>query len=191
MSIPSAEEGVGSSSWRPAVCPATTPSGRASFFLFPAFRDSAWVASAFTTMTAPPAVLQGADLTPSYMASFETVGLYMDKVRAVKEELKRALFRQALFKVQNVEVMHLEQCRQMRSITRVQPVANPWDLFRLFRPRDVRLLGEEEWTVDRCGRDAIYRVRFYKEGGDGFSAKVFPTNIGDCYQALKFYCSKE
>ncbi|CAE7940611.1 unnamed protein product [Symbiodinium necroappetens] len=126
------------------------------------------------------------------MASFPTVGLYPGKVRQVRDQIRTALFRQALFKVQNVEVTYLDECKDARVLKRIVKSASPSLLGRMLdlrNPKDVAVLREELWTVDRCGQGADYKVRYYKEGGDGFSASVLPTSPKDCWRALRFYFS--
>ncbi|CEL93796.1 unnamed protein product [Vitrella brassicaformis CCMP3155] len=153
---------------------------------FPAFRTAEWIRDNYSKGRPPPEVLEGVDLSPRYMLSFETIGLYMDKVRAVKDEIRRALFRQSLYKVQNVEVTYMASCPRPRVLKTVEKNAKPLNL-SILRPKDVTLLCEEFWTVDRCGSDARYRVRYYKEGGDGFSSEVYPCHLRDMFSALRYY----
>eukprot|EP00913_Durusdinium_trenchii_P035634 g33346.t1 len=62
-------------------------------------------------------------------------------------------------------------------------------LLDLRNPKDVELIRDELWTIDRCGEGANYEVRFYKEGGDGFSALVLPQSWRDKWRALRYYFS--
>uniref|UniRef100_A0A7S4Q5T9 Uncharacterized protein n=1 Tax=Alexandrium monilatum TaxID=311494 RepID=A0A7S4Q5T9_9DINO len=147
-----------------AAASSAAPPGREEGpFSFPAYRSEEWIRSEFDRIRAPPEALQGADISPSYMTSFPTVNLYPGKVAQVREQIRTALFRQALFKVQNVEVTYLDECP------------------------DVELMREELWTVDRCGHSAEYNVRYYKEGGDGYSATVLPEGLRDRWRALQYY----
>ncbi|CBZ54118.1 conserved hypothetical protein [Neospora caninum Liverpool] len=56
------------------------------------------------------------DPVPAYLASFPTAGLYMQRVQQVKWTIKRALFRQCLFKIQNVEVLEMKRCKRPRRL---------------------------------------------------------------------------
>lgn len=137
-------------------------------------------------------MLQGIDLTPEYMSSFPTVNLYPGKVQQVKEQIRSSLFRQAVFKVQNVEVTFMDECKEMRVIKHIAQTESRSLLGRVLEfqdPSDVKHLREELWTVDRCGADAKYHVRYYREGGDGFSTVVTPTGLKDIWRALQFYYS--
>merc|ERR1712039_1033130 len=158
-----------------------------SALTFPAFRSEKWIKAEFDRLRAPPAVLEGADLSPEYMTAYPTVNLYPGKVAQVKEQIRTALFRQALFKVQNVEVTYMGECKEPRILQQVAR-ANGSSLFGKAldwrNPSDVELLRDELWTVDRCGQSVEYNVRYYKEGGDGFSARVLPSGLKDALSAL-------
>eukprot|EP00931_Biecheleriopsis_adriatica_P008567 TRINITY_DN109722_c0_g1_i1.p1 TRINITY_DN109722_c0_g1~~TRINITY_DN109722_c0_g1_i1.p1 ORF type:complete len:213 (-),score=51.63 TRINITY_DN109722_c0_g1_i1:364-909(-) len=159
---------------------------------FPAFRSEQWIKAEFDKLRAPSCLLEGVKLQPEYMTSYPTVGLYPGKVAQVQEQMKGALFRQALFKIQNVEVTRMEECKDARVLQRIvqsQSTSLAGRLMDMRNPRDVKLMREEVWTVDRCGVGADYEVRYFKEGGDGFSASVMPLGLGDQWQALRFYLS--
>ncbi|CAK0819226.1 unnamed protein product [Prorocentrum cordatum] len=159
---------------------------------FPAFRSEEWIRTEFDRLRAPTSVLEGVGLNPQFMTDFPSVGLYPTKVAQVQEQIRTALFRQALFKVQNVEVTHLEDCRDDRLLQRVAGRAGGSLAGRLLdarNPPDVQLLHEEVWTIDRCRRPVEYHVRYYKEGGDGFSAFVLPAGLQDMWRALRYYYS--
>uniref|UniRef100_A0A7S4Q7U2 Uncharacterized protein n=1 Tax=Alexandrium monilatum TaxID=311494 RepID=A0A7S4Q7U2_9DINO len=174
-----------------AAASSAAPPGREEGpFSFPAYRSEEWIRSEFDRIRAPPEALQGADISPSYMTSFPTVNLYPGKVAQVREQIRTALFRQALFKVQNVEVTYLDECpeaRVVRNIARRQGSSLLGRALDTRNPPDVELMREELWTVDRCGHSAEYNVRYYKEGGDGYSATVLPEGLRDRWRALQYY----
>jgi len=160
---------------------------------FPAFRTKKWIKNECSKLKAPPEVLAGVDLSPQYMTSFPTIGLYPGKVAEAREEIRTALFRQAVLKVQNVEVTYMDECRELRVIKNVMEQMSPSLLGRAAgkvldsrQPSDVSLMRQENWTIDRCGQDANYNVRFYKEGVDGFSAAVVPVGLRDMWRAYQF-----
>jgi hypothetical protein len=57
------------------------------------------------------------DLTPNYVRQY--VGLFPQKVQQVRDQIRRTLFRQVLFKIQNVEVTHMKSCRADRVLAEV------------------------------------------------------------------------
>jgi len=114
-------------------------------------------------------------------------------VTKVIEQIRSSLFRQALFKIQNVEVTHLGKCREPRILKQIVSNPKPFlfaravDWYSL--QDDTKLMSEELWTVDRCGQTADFHVRFYKEGGDGFSVGVLPKKFQDMLRLLWFNLS--
>mmetsp|Transcript_36453 Transcript_36453/g.77527 ORF Transcript_36453/g.77527 Transcript_36453/m.77527 type:complete len:196 (-) Transcript_36453:187-774(-) len=182
-----------SSSTAPAEeAPPTTTTATVSF---PAFRSEEWIKSDFDKIKAPPKVLEGQDLMPGYLGDFPTSGLYPKQVANVREQIRVSLFRQALFKVQNTEVTYMEECKDLRKLTKVAPRGDSPSLISLFArgsefwsyPSDAKLLCEEIWSIDRCGQNVDYQVRFHKEGRDGFSAAVYPTGLRDLWNSAKYY----
>ncbi|KEP67699.1 UNVERIFIED_CONTAM: hypothetical protein HHA_227890 [Hammondia hammondi] len=71
---------------------------------------------AFAPLVPPSFCFRGFEPVPAYLASFPTAGLYVQRVQQVKWTIKRALFRQSLFKIQNVEVLEMKRCRQPRRL---------------------------------------------------------------------------
>lgn len=179
-----------------AVAPGGAAAGDEAF-TFPGFRSEEWIRKEFDSIQPPSEVLKGADLMPSYIREFPTSGLYPGKVAAVQLQIRQALFRQALFKVQNTEVTYMDECKDLRVLRRVvdRGTSPPLAFTSLWASaydrwnnlRDTSLLREELWSIDRCGQNVDYHVRFYKEGGNGFSASVFPTALRDVWNSLKYY----
>eukprot|EP00929_Paragymnodinium_shiwhaense_P063151 TRINITY_DN31568_c0_g1_i1.p1 TRINITY_DN31568_c0_g1~~TRINITY_DN31568_c0_g1_i1.p1 ORF type:complete len:196 (-),score=38.35 TRINITY_DN31568_c0_g1_i1:253-840(-) len=169
--------------------PAPAPTAPISF---PAFRSEAWIRATFDKLRAPAAVLRGVDLTPTYMLTFPSVGYYPNKVAHAKEEIRTALFRQALSKVQNVEVTYMEECKESRILENVvarEQSSVLGSAFDMGNPKDVQFVTEELWSVNRCGHNADYYVRYYREGENGFSASVVPTGVKDMWRSLQYYWS--
>jgi hypothetical protein len=157
---------------------------------FPSFRSDEWVKELIGDHVCPPEVLKGVDLTPAYMASNPSAALYVNKARETREQMRRALFRHSLFKVQNVEVT--SDCRLDRVLTSISSNGNSKSLSRdlidsLTNDSSTHLVHEEIWDVDRCGSNRQYAVRYYREGDDGFSAKVFPLALSDKIAMLRYY----
>jgi len=158
---------------------------------FPAYRSDDWVRKIVADHLCPSELLQGVDLTPNYMASNQSAALYANKARETREQIKRALFRHALFKVQNVEVT--DACRVDRILNSVSPFSGTSisrDLMDKFsNEQTTKIIHEEIWEIDRCGSNRQYAVRYYREGDDGFSAKVFPVKMSDKIAMLRYYLS--
>ena len=72
-----------------------------------------------------------------------------NQVNGVKEQMRRTLFRQALFKVQNVEVTYMDSCKADRVMTKIAAQSDPWSfsLYDVTQPWDRTLMREEVWSV--------------------------------------------
>mmetsp|Transcript_53624 Transcript_53624/g.117641 ORF Transcript_53624/g.117641 Transcript_53624/m.117641 type:complete len:165 (+) Transcript_53624:50-544(+) len=161
---------------------------------FPCFRSEEWIKKNFEGMEAPAEVLDGVDLSPTQMMNTPNIGFFPGKVAAVREGLRKSLFRQALFQVQNVEVTYMQECRDMRLLREIverQKGSNlVWNLYdRVTKPRDVELMREERWTVDRCQERPQFDVRYYNEGGGGYSVTVVPVSWADRWHWIQFMTS--
>lgn len=159
---------------------------------FPAFRSDLWVQGLVDNHVCPPEVLKGVDMTPDYMASNPSAALYVNKARETREQIRRALFRHALFKVQNVEVT--TDCKLDRQLVSITANRADQSLLRnsldaIFNDESSKLVSEEIWNVERCGSVRPYAVRYYKEGADGFSTKVFPIKFLDQIAMIRYYFS--
>lgn len=161
-------------------------------FEFPAFRSEAWIQQLIGSLFCPSEVLANADLTPAYMASNPSAALYKSKANEAKEQIRRALFRHSLFKIQNVEVTD-SSCRIDRVVKSIA-LASSGSLSGLImdvlaKDKESTFFREEIWTVDRCGTDHQYAVRYYREGADGFSSRVVPLGLMDKIAMMRFYFS--
>lgn len=134
----------------------------------------------------PVQMLSGVTLSPAWMKAYETVNHFKARQKAVQEEIRRALFRQALFKIQNVEVMYMKKCPSNRVLLGIHSVEHPTNLPYL-RPKGVDLLKEELWWVQRCHSVAKYTVRYYTEGENGYSCQVWPRSFLDWVQQIRYY----
>lgn len=162
-------------------------------FVFPHFRTAEWISSLIDSQYCHPDVLLNVDLTPTYMAQNPAAGLYIAKSNAAKEQIRRTLFRHALFKIQNVEVTK-SSCLEHRSLLSVESANGNtthslWDKALGVSPETTKLIAQELWTIDRCGSKRPYWVRYYKEGDDGFSTRIIPDKFLDKIAMLRFYLS--
>jgi len=159
-------------------------------YSFPPFRSDEWLKSLIDSLYVYPNVLEHVDLTPAYMANNSAATLYKNKAAAAKEQIRRALFRHALFKIQNIEVT-FDDCRDNRVLESVERIADrsvfrdSWD--RMMNPESQKLVQEELWTVDRCNNKRQYLVRYFKEGDDGYSTRVVPRGFRDMVGMFRFY----
>ncbi|PFH35019.1 hypothetical protein BESB_059060 [Besnoitia besnoiti] len=120
---PVPEASLAAASERPALgpgaAPQVSPREQAKAPLAPSERAAeaqAASASAFPPLFPPEFCFRGFDPMPAYLASFPTAGLYLQRVRQVRWSIKRALFRQSLFKIQNVEVLEMKRCKRPRRL---------------------------------------------------------------------------
>ena len=170
----------------------STPSG----FSFPAFRSAEWINDLIDNHVCFPSVLQTVDLTPDYMTSSGSASLYKTKSSAAREQIRRALFRHSLFKIQNAEVTYAS-CSDPRTLLDVTLTKNQDSggsisgrLFDLVcKETSTSFIAEELWAVDRCGSRREYLVRYYREGKDGFSTRVIPNSLLDKFALVRYYFS--
>lgn len=174
--------------------------GEQSGFKFPCFRSDKWLGTIMDgALPLPTGVMENMDITPDYMARWPTANLFPAKMKETKEKMRRMLFRQALFKIQNVEVTQMETCKSLRTLKEVtNHMMNPTSGRMLMDSWEGRETGEclksERWTVDRCGTDVMYDIRYYKEKGvdgayDGYSTTVTPVGLRDKCYAAYYYAS--
>jgi hypothetical protein len=140
---------------------------RIIIFEFPAYRSAEWMKR---PLVAPTEILRDADLKPQHMQYFPNNALFQSKAASVREQIRTALFRQALYKVQNVEIMDSSCSSNFRVLAAVT-AASP---------------STELWTVKRCDRDVLYEVQYSREDGDGFSVEVSPVSWADKFRAFRF-----
>ncbi len=131
----------------------------------------------------PRDCLVNVDLQPEHMQRFPSAHLFAKKASDIKDQMRRALFRQALYKIQNVEVT--DSCQANRKLLSVEAQTHS-DLTTWFLSRET-ILRQELWTIDRCGKPIEYQVTFRREGGDGFSTQVIPKAFSDKLRLLRFY----
>ena len=161
-------------------------------FSFPQFRSEDWLKSLVDSGYSHPDVLSEVDLTPEYMASNPSAALYRNKSSAAKEQIRRTLFRHALFKIQNVEVVD-GNCKSDRILSCVRKSSensiSGQVMDKILNHETTRFLSEEIWTINRCGKDRQYAVRYYREGNDGFSTRIVPMSLLDKINMLRYYFS--
>ncbi|KAF4690844.1 hypothetical protein FOZ60_016816 [Perkinsus olseni] len=146
----------------------------------------------------PGEVLEDTDITPEYLSKDPTAALFTSKVANVKDQIKRALFRHCLFKIQNVEVQTLQkECEEKsRWLDEIRHLSDAdtnwvtWAATKKFTRRNKEpfsILRKERWTIRRCGSPVPYDVIYFREGGDGFSTRVIPVRWMDRLRGVYFY----
>ena len=156
-------------------------------FEFPAYRSSEWMR---LPLCPPALVLQHANLHPKHMQYFPNNALYEAKAATVREQIRTALFRQALYKVQNVEVLTTDCPENSRLLLSVQSQPpSPASFWWTQSSESRALIRDELWHIQRCAHlpPVHYQVRYYAEGdGDGFSVEVEPRSWADRLRAFRF-----
>lgn len=122
--------------------------GGNGLFSFPCFRDDDFVARMMDeSLVLPKPFLIGEDLTPLGIKQNYTAHQFPAKVEKVKDQFRHSLFRQAIFKIQNVEVVHMGECKEQRIVKEIIHNQNPSTWMDLTNPSDVSLMREEIWKV--------------------------------------------
>ncbi|EER08936.1 conserved hypothetical protein [Perkinsus marinus ATCC 50983] len=127
---------------------------------FPAYRDKRWITKIMKGFQMPDGVLDDTDITPDYLSKDPTAGFFTSKVANVKDQIKRALFRHCLFKIQNVEVQTLqkeceEKSRWLEGVRHLSDTDTNWVTWaatKKFTRRDkdpFTVLRKERWTIRR------------------------------------------
>ncbi|ORM41238.1 uncharacterized protein BXIN_0894 [Babesia sp. Xinjiang] len=155
-------------------------------FSFPAYRSAEWL-ERHRLMSAVPGCLVNVAIEPKSLGSYAYVRAYELKAEKVRAEIRDALFRQALFKVQNIEVVASKKCPNDRVLLQITKKARRWPAVDLLRKN--ALISEEVWHLDRCGSIQRYKVRYYREGDDGFRCKVYPTSLENFLNFIRYYLS--
>ncbi|EKX73300.1 conserved hypothetical protein [Theileria equi strain WA] len=171
---------------------------------FPAFRSEEWLQEN-RLMPSVPQCLTNVLLEPQSLMKYTHVRAYQLKANSVRTEMRNSLFRQALFKIQNIEVLSLGECKNDRLLKEIIKVERPWRTFSFVSNYTGRpLITEEIWKVDRCGKEQTYRVswhdaspglcshlqvRFHKEGVDGFYCKVYVTCFSNAIKYIRYHLS--
>lgn len=157
-----------------------------SSFSFPAYRSEDWLEQN-RLMPAVEECLSGITIQPKSLMQYSHIRAYEAKAANVRRELRNALFRQALFKIQNIEVASLRKCKQPRILREIRKVDGTSYISNFLTGKET--LSKEIWLVDRCGYSQYYKVVYYSEGGDGFYCKVYPRSMENFVNYLRYYMS--
>ncbi|EDO05547.2 hypothetical protein BBOV_I004660 [Babesia bovis T2Bo] len=152
-------------------------------FSFPAYRSSEWL-ERHRLMPAVQGCLKGVTLQPRSLLYYSHVKAYEIKAEKVRSEIRNALFRQALFKIQNIEVVASSKCNEDRKLIDIIPKSAGWSI-----KKKNTIVADEIWRIDRCGSVQQYNVRYYREGDDGFTCRVFPMRVGNLLNYVRYYLS--
>lgn len=144
---------------------------------FPAYRSSEWMQLPLST---PLQILASVNLQPSHMQYFPNDKLFQVKSSLVREQIRTCLFRHALYKVQNVEVMDSSCSSNSRQLISVSPFSPSPS----FLPQPTPILSEL-WEIRRCSRSVFYHVLYFSHH-DVFSVTVSPRAWSDKFRAFRF-----
>jgi len=150
-------------------------------------------------------ILTDGDLHPDFLANNVRSGLYPDMVQRVINTIRQDLDRLAIHHVTTYESLHInKQCPKF-SFSAIQPIpkkqtssitipnSNPlpssssssiirpwwWSSYLRwgFFQEGATLIGSEYWQVNRCDKEQVYRINYFRTNDDFFFVKVVPTNL--------------
>ncbi|KYN98853.1 hypothetical protein PGSY75_1121200 [Plasmodium gaboni] len=151
-------------------------------FKFPCFRDKKWIQEKGTNMQYPHEFLN-VHFRPDFLKNYEHTKDFEKKIEHVINQIKTALFRQAIYKIQNVEVVAMHECKDDRVLEKIQQING----YKNIKLGDKKVLCDEIWTVKRCDKKFSYWIRYYEEDKNGYSLSVLPTQLKNIYYFLKYY----
>ncbi|GIX65108.1 COPII coat assembly protein SEC16 [Babesia caballi] len=124
-------------------------------FSFPAYRSAEWLEQ-HRLMPAVPGCLDNVSIEPQTLLNYANSKAYALKADAVRAEIRNALFRQALFKIQNIEVVASNKCPKYRILREIVKNSQPWYRSNVLQSK--AFISEELWQIDRCGSLQSYKV---------------------------------
>ncbi|GAW80980.1 hypothetical protein, conserved [Plasmodium gonderi] len=151
-------------------------------FTFPCFRDKKWMKENGTNMKYPETFLN-VHFRPEFLRNYEHTANFEKKAEQVIKQIKSALFRQAIYKIQNIEVVSMNECKEDRVLENIKKVKGYED----FKISNSKVLTDELWTVKRCDKKIFYWVRYYEQDKNGYSLSIMPTQVKNIFCFLKYY----
>ncbi|SCN12731.1 conserved Plasmodium protein, unknown function [Plasmodium malariae] len=120
---------------------------------------------------------------PEFLKNYEHTINFEQKAEQVIRQIKSALFRQAIYKIQNVEVVAMHECKEDRVLEKIKRVTG----YENFKMSTSKILCDEIWTIKRCKKEISYWVRCYEQDKNGYSLSVIPTSIISIFYFFKYY----
>ncbi|VWU50353.1 conserved protein, unknown function [Hepatocystis sp. ex Piliocolobus tephrosceles] len=151
-------------------------------FKFPCFRDKKWMEENGTNLKYPDEFLN-VYFRPEFLKSYQHTTTYEEKIKHVIKQIKSALFRQAIYKIQNVEVLAMHECKEERVLEKIRKVEG----FEKLKISNSKILLDELWTINRCNKKFSYWVRYYEQDKNGYSLSVIPLHIKNIFYLFKYY----
>lgn len=149
---------------------------------FPCFRDKEWMQKNESNLKYPDEFLK-VSFRPEFLKNYENVKNFEEKVEYVIRQIKTALFRQAIYKIQNIEVLAMGECKEDRVLEKIKQMKG----YNNFKLTTNKIISDELWTVKRCKRNMYYWVRSYEQDKNGYSLSIFPLQIKNIFYYFKFY----
>ncbi|CRG96260.1 conserved Plasmodium protein, unknown function [Plasmodium gallinaceum] len=151
-------------------------------FTFPCFRDKKWMKQNGTNMKYPDEFFN-VQFRPDFLRYYEHTINFEEKVKHVIDQIKSALFRQAIYKIQNIEVMAMNECKEDRVLEKIKKIKG----YENFKISNSKILCDEIWTIKRCNKKISYWVRYYEQDKNGYSLSIMPTQIKNIFYFFKYY----
>ncbi|GAB66487.1 hypothetical protein PCYB_092720 [Plasmodium cynomolgi strain B] len=151
-------------------------------FTFPCFRDKKWMKENGSNMKYPDAFLN-VNFRPQFLRNYEHTVNFEERADQVIRQIKSALFRQAIYKIQNVEVVAMHECKEDRVLESITKVKG----YEKIKLQSSKVLSDELWTIKRCDRKMSYWVRYYEQDQNGYSLSIMPTQVRNILGFLKYY----
>ncbi|CDR98120.1 hypothetical protein, conserved [Babesia bigemina] len=142
---------------------------------FPAYRSVEWLEN-HRLMPAPHGCLDHLTINPQSLSNYAHIRAYEVKANAVRTEIRNALFRQALFKIQNIEVLADNKCKKDRILRQIIKKAQPWFACSILKNKSI--ISEDIWQIDRCGSVQNYSVSIREVCGYIASGAILPRRGG-------------
>ncbi|SBT77092.1 conserved Plasmodium protein, unknown function [Plasmodium ovale] len=149
---------------------------------FPCFRDKKWIKENGANMKHPDEFLN-VQFRPEFLKNYEHTVNFEKRAEQVTQQIKAALFRQAIYKVQNVEVMAMQECKEERVLEKIRRVLG----YENVKFSSQNVLCDELWTIRRCNKRFSYWIRYYEQDKNGYSLSVTPLHIKNIFYLLKYY----
>lgn len=148
-------------------------------------------------LLATPSATTGTRARPTFgEEEAKTPSLYERRAQGVAKSIREALFRHALFQIQNVEVQTLKTCPEPRKFLAAEVLFDAGEdegprgfsfLQRLaWQGGAGELLRLERWTIERCQMKREFDVGVRRDASDFYSVHVRPRALSDRLRGFWF-----
>ncbi|CXI43784.1 conserved Plasmodium protein, unknown function [Plasmodium berghei] len=151
-------------------------------YKFPCFRDKTWMKENGGNMNYPDEFFN-VDFCPEFLKNYEHIVNFQEKIDQIIKQIKSALFRQAIYKIQNIEVLAMNECKEDRVLENIKPIIG----YEKFKITNSTILRDELWRIKRCNQHFLYWVRYYEQDKNGYSLSIMPMHIKNIFKFFKYY----